>query len=295
MPTREIVTPAKDAKEAAYRLAVETAAGVATAHELRAALGHLEQAAQAGHRGAQAQLAGLAGNWRLAGDLASGKAVSRSNWGDIRAAIDVQAWLTVPQGQIVLSGPRLATVKGYFSASLCDWLIQLGRPHLKPAEIFDSQSGTVRKDSSRDNDAAILEPDRVDAIVGFVRARIAGLADVPVAALEPTQILHYEVGQQFDAHVDFLDTTNPAGASDVEKHGQRVLTVLVYLNDNYEGGETAFPDVGYAFKGRKGDALVLWNIGEDGQPDWRSRHIGTAPKRGVKWLLSQWIRIRVTS
>jgi len=131
-------------------------------------------------------------------------------------------------------------------------------------------------------------------VAGFIRSRIAALANVSVTALEPTQVLRYVVGQQFGAHVDFLDVTTPAQAVDVRQHGQRAMTVLVYLNDNYDGGDTAFPDLGLSFKGRKGDALVFWNLTEAGEPDWRTRHVGTAPTRGVKWLLSQWIRIRAT-
>jgi hypothetical protein len=77
----------------------------------------------------------------------------------------------------------------------------------------------------------------------------------------------------------------------VAVHGQRAMTVLIYLNDDYEGGETAFPVLGRGFKGRKGDALVFWNLMPDGAPDYRTAHIGRAPTRGEKWLFSQWVRI----
>jgi hypothetical protein len=73
--------------------------------------------------------------------------------------------------------------------------------------------------------------------------------------------------------------------------GQRALTVLIYLNDDYAGGDTAFPMLGRSFKGRKGDALIFWNLAQDGAPDGRTLHIGTAPTKGEKWLFSQWIRI----
>jgi len=112
-----------------------------------------------------------------------------------------------------------------------------------------------------------------------------------VKALEPTQVLHYEVGQEFAAHHDYLDVSFPGYARDVQKHGQRALTLLVYLNDDYDGGHTAFPLLDLRYKGRKGDALAFWNLADDGTPAPRTLHIGTAPTRGEKWLLSQWIRI----
>ena len=74
--------------------------------------------------------------------------------------------------------------------------------------------------------------------------------------------------------------------------GQRVLTALVYLNDDYEGGETDFPVLGAHWKGRKGEALLFWNVAPDGALDERTLHAGLPVTRGEKWMLSQWIRGR---
>jgi hypothetical protein len=190
------------------------------------------------------------------------------------------------------TAPRIASARGFLSAGLCDWLIRLARPYLKVAQIYDQQSGDVRDDIGRSNRTAELVPERMDMVLAFVRARIARLADLPVRALEPTQVLHYEVGQEFRAHHDFFDLSFPGYAREVAEHGQRALTVLVYLNEGYAGGDTAFPVIGRSFQGRKGDALIFWNVADDGTPDPSTLHIGTAPTRGEKWLLSQWIRIR---
>ena len=60
--------------------------------------------------------------------------------------------------------------------------------------------------------------------------------------------------------------------------------------DNYEDGETYFPKLQSGFKGRKGDALIFWNVTPDGLPDPLTLHMGSAPTRGEEWLFSQWIR-----
>ena len=277
--------------EAAYAMGVFTAAGVGVAQDLAAALGHLQRAAEGGQRQAQAELAALVGNWRLARDIAAGKANRAETWGQLRAAVDVAGWLRIPEGRIFSNEPRIATVKGYLSTGGCDWLIALGRPSLKSAQVYDAETGDLRTDSNRNNSAAQLDLERIDAFSAFVRASIASLANVSIGGLETSQILHYRVGEQFAEHCDFLDPGNPGHARDVAMHGQRALTVLIYLNDDYEGGETAFPALGRGFKGRKGDAIVFWNLTPDGAPDYRTAHIGTAPTRGEKWLFSQWIRI----
>jgi hypothetical protein len=278
--------------DAAYLLALLMASGFGVAQDLRTSLEHLQHAAELGHRRAQAELAALVGNWRLAREISSGKALPQETWGRLRAAIDIAAWLRVPAGRAFSIEPRIAAVKDFISAPACDWLIGLGRPHLKQADIYDSATGGLVLDDRRSNNAAPLKLDRIDVVLAFVRARIAALAELPVLALEDSQILHYEVGQQFSPHYDFLDVKFPALAREVARRGQRALTQLIYLNDNNEGGDTAFPVLGRAFKGRKGDALIFWNLTEDGTPDARTQHAGTAPTRGEKWLFSQWIRVR---
>lgn len=73
-------------------------------------------------------------------------------------------------------------------------------------------------------------------------------------------------------------------------HGQRILTFLLYLNDDFEGGETEFPLAGIRHKGKKGDALFFWNVHPDGRLDRQTLHAGLPPGIGEKWLLSQWVR-----
>jgi hypothetical protein len=273
-------------------LAIRAASGAGVPHDLGAALDHLQQAAEQGSRPAQAELAALVGNWRLARELAAGKPLRAGMPAQLRAAVDLAAWRRLPEGEMFSAAPRIAAVRGFLSSELCEWLIRLGKPHLRAAEVFDHASGEPSAYVGRSNSSAELLLARADVVLGFVRARIAALASVAVHDLEPSQVLHYAVGQEFRPHHDFLDVSVPALAREVAERGQRTLTVLVYLNEGYEGGHTEFAHLGRRFKGRKGDALVFWNVREDGAPDWSTLHAGTAPTRGEKWLLSQWIRMR---
>ena len=129
----------------------------------------------------------------------------------------------------------------------------------------------------------------------MLRAKMAQAAELPVMAMESTAVLHYEPGEEFLPHFDFLDVNQPGPAKDVAGRGQRVLTFLISLNEGYEGGETDFPEIGKRWKGRKGNALFFWNVEPDGTPDRLTRHAGLPPTRGEKWLLSQWIRGRAVS
>ena len=280
--------------DARYVLAILTASGIGIPQDLKASLDHLCQAAQGGHPQAQRELAALVGNWRLVENIAAGRLPPADTWRNLRTAVDIPAWLQIPDGQMLSQAPRIAAARRYLSAPLCDWLVRLGQPHLGGATIYDADSGALRSDERRTNTATYYGLELIDIVLAFIRARVSALANVSISGLETSQLLHYRVGEEFAAHCDYLDPNNPGHARDIAANGQRALTVLIYLNDDYEGGDTTFPDIGRSFKGRKGDLLVFWNLTPDGAPDWRTRHVGTAPTRGEKWLFSQWIRIPVT-
>jgi hypothetical protein len=296
---RQVIEKAESAArdgsgEASRVLAILAATGMGLPHDLNAALQHLQDAAERGHASAQAELAALAGDWLLADEILSGRKERSEAWGRLRAAVDVAAWLRLAPLTEISAQPRIAVVDRFISTPACDWLIRAARPHLKQAQIFDNPTGGRRDDGRRNNSAAELHLSCMDTVVAFLRARIAALAKVPLAWLnaESCQIMHYKVGEEFVPHYDFLDVSYPGLARDVADNGQRALTLLIYLNEDYEDGQTAFPALGRSFRGRKGDALLFWNVADDGTPDRRTLHAGTPPTRGEKWLLSQWIRRR---
>jgi prolyl 4-hydroxylase len=115
-------------------------------------------------------------------------------------------------------------------------------------------------------------------------------ADVVNESVEPLQVLHYAVGEFFDRHVDFLRPSLPDYEQEMRCRGQRVKTCLVYLNDDYQAGETHFPHLGLKVRGGIGDALIFENLRVDGTGDMKTAHAGLPPSCGEKWLLSQWIR-----
>jgi hypothetical protein len=110
--------------------------------------------------------------------------------------------------------------------------------------------------------------------------------------MESPSILHYAVGQQFRDHYDFVDPATPGYEALIAQHGERIVTFLLYLNDDYEGGETAFPSLGLSHKGARGEGMFFTNALPAGGPDRRVLHAGRPPTRGEKWIVSQFIRSR---
>ncbi len=125
-------------------------------------------------------------------------------------------------------------------------------------------------------------------ILAVLRLRISALTGLS-AGMEIPNILHYTVGQKYAPHFDYIAASD-ADAVRLTQGTQRVLTFLIYLNDDYEGGETKFPRIPWQHKGKKGDAMFFWSVDKQGRPDQMTLHEGSAPTKGEKWVLSQWIR-----
>lgn len=255
---------------AAHRLAVLAAIGLGLPQDWRSALERLGQAAALGHATAERQLA----------MLSSG------------AGIDMAAWLTPPAPRTLSQGPAILAIDGFLPDAVCDWLKDRAEAMTEPALVYDPDTGEGRRESVRTNAAAQFTLERMDMVLAVVRERIARAAGLPVPGLEWTQVLHYAVGQTFDWHVDWLDPATPGHAPDLAARGQRIATCLVFLNDDFEGGETAFEAGGLRHRGRKGDALLWANTLPDGTIDQSTRHAGLPPTAGEKWVLSQWLRGR---
>jgi hypothetical protein len=211
---------------------------------------------------------------------------------DMRDKVDIRAWIAPRPTTVINNAPRIRTISAFMSDEECSWVIEAHRRQLAPATVYDKSSDDVRLVSARTNSGASLGPFDVDVVTIFLRNRIANTLGLPVALLEPTSVLHYSPGQQFEPHCDFLEERGPGMAAEIQNRGQRIATFLVYLNEAYEGGETDFPRLGYRFKGRTGDALVFANVDPANRPDPRTLHAGLPPVTGEKWLLSQWVRSR---
>ena len=208
-----------------------------------------------------------------------------------RRKSDVARWLTPPAPREVFAQPNILTAQAFATPAICDWLIERARPRLTASKVYDPSTGQGQdRTDIRNNSAASFTIADFDLVLVMLRARVAQFAGVREEDFEPPMVLHYAAGEQFAPHFDFIEPSEPSLAADIARHGQRVGTFLLYLNDGYEGGETAFSDLGWQHKGAKGDALLFWNTDAEGQPDRRTLHAGTMVTAGEKWVLSQWIR-----
>jgi len=266
---------------AAARLAMMAALGLGQAQDWKIALDFLAFAATCGDADAQGQLAALAGA------SAEGGA-----WQALRDQIDLDALLTPPDAKIISESPAIRVVEGFAPPAVAAWLIARAEHRLRHGEVNDSATGEVHTHTMRTAMSAPFNLLDKDMVTVVMQERAARATRLPVAQHEPPNVISYLPGQEFQPHYDYVDPAVPHFQMELMLQGQRVATVVTYLNDGFEGAETAFPRLSWSFKGGVGDALTFFNVGADGRPDPRTLHAGLPPTNGRKWVLSQWLRDR---
>lgn len=246
------------------------------------ALGLLAHAAELGSEHARGQLR------LLARRPAAGS--PGENWRELARAIDLPGWLSPPPGSTLHDEPLVRHFPSFLEPALCDWLIERAQVRLRPALIYSGERVRDTVDEMRTNSISVWNLSCMDLINVVVQYRIAAACGAPIDNLEAPTALHYQVGQQITNHCDYINPRNPNYRTEIATRGERVITFLTYLNDDYDGGETDFPVMKLRHKGKRGDGLFFCNALPSTQTDDRSLHAGLPPTRGEKWLVSQFIR-----
>ena len=168
-------------------------------------------------------------------------------------------------------------------------MIDEGEPHLKRSIVVDGKDGKTSA-PSRTSQSTYLRKERT----AWFAEKVAELTLRPVETQEPVQVCRYEDGQQYAPHYDAFDLTSEPGRLCAATGGQRIATVLVYLNDVDDGPEnsgTDFPRIGKRFMPVKGNALVFFPCTLDGKLDTEALHSGM-PVKSLKWVSQVWLRQR---
>ena len=178
--------------------------------------------------------------------------------------------------------PRVERVNDVLTDEECKFMIELSDARMARATIFHESEGRFVEDPIRRSDKAGFSIVSEWPFVRAINLRIAAATGTNVTCGEPLQVLRYGPAQEYRPHFDAI-----AGMGN-----PRVLTALVWLNDDYSGGETRFDELGLSERGRPGDLLMFANTLADGSPDARTRHSGAPVTDGIKYMASRWIRAR---
>ena len=190
------------------------------------------------------------------------------------------------QVSLSVEAPALRVLEGLLSEHECAELIELARPRLQRARTVDSD-GQHQVDQRRTSEGMFFALDELP-LVGRIEQRLAALLGMPASHGEGLQILHYLPGQEYEPHFDWFDAQQPGYAAITAAGGQRVASVVMYLNTPAQGGGTAFPALGLTVTARRGSAVYFAYEGGD----LSSLHAGLPVLAGEKWIATKWLRER---
>jgi len=262
------------------------------ARDAKAAYRHLEAAAEKGKPEAVRVLAHLTASGtgcepdpgkalELLQGIADADAIAAAQLGLLPRMMTDSAASAAKRDKVSVD-PQIEIVRALLNDEECAYLIARAEPLLKPSYVDDGKTGVGRPDPIRTSHGAAFIPHEEDLVVQAINRRLAAATDTRVGNAEALYVMRYTPGQQYRPHRDAL----PGLAN------QREWTAIIYLNDSFEGGTTAFPELGLSLRLGPGDVLIFRNSGPDQLPDPRMLHAGEPVTSGEKWIATRWIRHR---
>lgn len=191
---------------------------------------------------------------------------------------------------MALNAPRIVLFGDLLAPEECDALIEMARPRLQRSTVVNAETGAYDVHEARTSRGTYFERGE-NELVARIERRIAELIERPVEHGEPIQILHYLPGAEYKPHYDYFDPKLPGNERVLAMGGQRIATLVMYLNDVTAGGSTVFPQVGLDVLPRKGNAVFFAYSSERGELDARTLHGGSPVAEGEKWIATKWIRV----
>ena len=199
-----------------------------------------------------------------------------------------------PPVQTLSAVPRIYLIENFLTEAECDHVISAAKDQLSRSAVVGYQSsGSGQIHPARTSRGMFFPSNPTDPVLRAIEERIADLTQIPVDHGEGLQILHYAVGGEYKPHYDYFNPYITGEAVHYYRGGQRIATVIMYLNNVDEGGETIFPYVKVSVNPVKGSALLFYNCTPDGRSDPYSLHGGSPVRKGEKWIATKWLRMGV--
>ena len=188
---------------------------------------------------------------------------------------------------LTLQRPRLVVFGGLLGDDECDQLVAAADPRMARSETVVTDTGGNEINPSRTSEGMFFGRGETP-LCTRIEARIAALLHWPVVNGEGLQVLHYRPGAEYKPHHDYFDPAQPGMAAVLARGGQRLGTLVIYLNTPDRGGATTFPDVALEVSPIKGNAVFFSY--DRPQASTHTLHGGAPVLAGHKWVATKWLR-----
>ena len=189
-----------------------------------------------------------------------------------------------------LQSPRVIVFGSLLSDAECDAIVALARGRLVRSETVEVDTGNSEVNEARTSEGMFFERGEHPAIARL-EARIAALLRWPLENGEGLQVLRYGRLAEYRPHYDYFDPVHSGTPTILARGGQRVASLVCYLNTPERGGATTFPDVQFEVAPVKGNAVFFSY--DRPHPSTRTLHGGAPVEAGEKWVATKWLRERV--
>lgn len=190
-----------------------------------------------------------------------------------------------------LSKPTVVVFDSLMSAEECDQLIALSHGKMQQSKVVDEVTGQETLHDERTSLGTFFRFCETDFIAMLDR-RIAEVMHWPAENGEGLQILNYKPGGEYKPHFDYFPYDQAGSKRHLAVGGQRVSTLVIYLNDVDQGGETDFPEIGLSVVPKKGSGVYFEYCNSKGEIDPQTLHAGLPVVKGEKWIATKWMRQR---
>jgi len=191
--------------------------------------------------------------------------------------------------EILSSQPKVEVVSAFLDVMECSHLAAMAMPWLKPSRVISDQQSGAASDN-RTSEGMNFHAGLRDVVVTNIIRRLCTVADCEFSQTEALAMLMYIPGAQYRVHPDYFPVDTESGGRLIENGGQRIKTIICYLNQVSGGGETEFPDLNITIRPEPGSVLYFENADDAGRPFLNSRHAGLPVDAGIKWISTLWIR-----
>lgn len=183
--------------------------------------------------------------------------------------------------------PRVVVFGNLLSDDECQAIIDAARPRMERSETVAEAKEGSEVNMARTSRGMFFERGE-HPVVARVEARIAKLLNWPVENGEGMQVLHYQPGAEYQPHYDYFDARHASTPSILKRGGQRLGTLVMYLNTPVRGGATTFPDIKMAVQPIRGQAVFFSY--DKPEPSTLTLHGGAPVLEGEKWVATKWLR-----
>ena len=180
--------------------------------------------------------------------------------------------------EVLNEEPLIVKFHNVLSDEECQTLIECAASRLKRSKLANKEFSQIRTSSG------MFFDDNENPLITTIEKRVSRLMNLPIEHAEGLQVLHYEPGQEFKAHFDYFSEHHPSSKNN------RISTLVMYLNEVEQGGETTFPNLGLTVTPTKGSAVYFEYFYNDQRLNELTLHSSAPVIRGEKWVATQWMR-----